>query len=155
MFSKRKKKLLLIKKPHDFERKHRKCYAIHKFCKTYILEHLIAKASSTKIYFAMNFFFKVTQLVFLYTVYIFSYVVYTYILNYIYYIWYILYIRYICILCMYIYITYIYIYIYITKKTQSQYWVLMGLAPWMNKFESKQIKFNLTTKILLINNYRI
>ena len=83
-----KKKLLLIKKPHDFERKHRKmsCNSQNLFCKTYILEYLIAKASSTKIYFAMNFFFKVTQLVFLYTVYIFSYAVYTYILNYIYYI---------------------------------------------------------------------
>ena len=55
-------------------------------------------------------------------------------------------------MCIYIYI---YIYIYITKKTQSQYLVLMGLIPWMNKFESKRIKFNLTSKILLSNNYCI
>ena len=31
------------------------------FCKTYILEQLIAKASSAKIYFAMNFFIKVNK----------------------------------------------------------------------------------------------
>ena len=42
---------------------------------------------------------------------------------------------------------------YITKKTQSKYLVLMGLVPWMNEFESKGIKFNLTSKILLSNNY--
>ena len=29
----------------------------------------------------------------------------------------------------------------------------MGLLPWMNEFESKRIKFNLTSKILLSNNY--
>ena len=55
---------------------------------------------------------------------------------------------------MYIYFIYIYI-IYITKKIQSQYMVLMGLVPWMNEFESKRIKVNLTSKILLSNNYCI
>ena len=55
------------------------------------LGHLIAKTSSTKIYFAVNFFFKVTHVVFLYTVYIFLYAIY--ILNYIYII-YIIYIIY-------------------------------------------------------------
>ena len=55
---------------------------------------------------------------------------------------------------MYIYFIYIYI-IHITKKIQSQYMVLMGLVPWMNEFESKRIKVNLTSKILLSNNYCI
>ena len=55
---------------------------------------------------------------------------------------------------MYIYFIYIYI-IHITKKIESQYMVLMGLVPWMNEFESKRIKVNLTSKILLSNNYCI
>ena len=75
----------------------------------------------------------VIRVVFLYIVYIFLYTVYLYFKLYI----------------------YIYIYIYITKKTQSQYLVLMGLMPWMNEFESKRIKFNLISKILLSNNYCI
>ena len=73
----------------------------------------------------------VIRVVFLYIVYIFLYAVYLY------------------------FKLYIYIYIYITKKTQSQYLVLMGLMPWMNEFESKRIKFNLISKILLSNNYCI
>ena len=101
-----KKKQLLHKKPYDSERKHTKTrYSSQNlFCKTYILEHLIAKTSSTKIYFAMNFFFKVTHVLFLYTVYI-----YIYIQLYIIYIIYI----YIYTYIFYIYTTYIYIYIYI------------------------------------------
>ena len=81
------------------------------FFKTYILEHLIVKTSSTNIYFAMDFFFKVTHSVFLYTVYIYIYMyiyIYIYILNYIY------------ILCI-IYIIYIFyihiIYIYDKENT--------------------------------------
>ena len=49
------------------------------FCKTFILEHVIAKTSSTKEIFAMNFFVRVTHVVFLYIVYIFLYTVYMYI----------------------------------------------------------------------------
>ena len=111
MFCKMKKRLLITKKRYDFERKHTKMWYNWQnlFYKTYILEHLIAKTRSTKIYFAVNFFFKVTHVVFLYTVYIFLYKIY---------IWYNIYILYI-----YIYI----IYLYIAKKTQSQYLVLMGL----------------------------
>ena len=41
------------------------------------------------------------------------------------------------------------------KKTQSQHLVLMALMPWVNELESKRIKFNLTSKILLSNNYCI
>ena len=101
MFGEMKKKLLLIKKPHDFERKLTKMQynSQNLFCKTYILEQLIAKTSSTKIYFAMNFFFKVTHVVFLYTVYIFLYAIYIYIYIYIY--------LYILNIYMYIYIMYI------------------------------------------------
>ena len=75
MFCKMKKKLLLIKKTYDFEKKHTKMRYISQnmFCKTYILEHLIAKSSSTKIYCAMNLFFKVGHILLLYAVYIFIY----------------------------------------------------------------------------------
>ena len=64
------------------------------------MEHLIARTSSTKIYFAMNF---LTHVVFLYTVYMFLYAVCIYIK--------------LCILYIYnIYFIYIYIlYIHITK----------------------------------------
>ena len=78
MFCKMKKRLLITKKRYDFERKHTKMWYNWQnlFYKTYILEHLIAKTRSTKIYFAVNFFFKVTHVVFLYTVYIFLYKIY-------------------------------------------------------------------------------
>ena len=95
----KKKKPFLIKKPYDFERKHTKMRynPQNLFCKTYILEYLIAKTSSTKIYFAMSFFFKVTHVVFLYTVYIYFYMQYIYIYIFI----------------IYIYNIYIYIKLYI------------------------------------------
>ena len=143
MFCKMKKRLLITKKLYDFERKHTKMWYNWQnlFCKTYILEHLIAKARSTKIYFVVNFFFKVTHVVFLYTVYIYFYTQYVYTCIYIKYIYNIIYV-------FYIYIYYIFIY---SKEntiiipgvdgltTQSQYLVLM----------------NLTSKVLLSNNYCI
>ena len=153
-----KKKLLLIKKPHDFERKHRKM-----LCNSQILQNLYFGTLNCKSKFHKNLFCNEFFLqgnptcIFIYSIYIFICSIYIYIKLYILYMIYIIYKIYMYIMYVYIYniYIYIYIYIYITKKTQSQYWVLMGLAPWMNKFESKQIKFNLTTKILLINNYRI
>ena len=55
MFRKMKKKLLLIKKPYDFERKHTKMRynSQNLLCKTYTLEYLIAK---TFIFYFLFFF---------------------------------------------------------------------------------------------------
>ena len=74
-FPKWRKSYFSSKKTYNYEKKHTKMRYISQnlFCKTYVLEHLIAKSSSTKIYCAMNLFFKVSHILLLYAVSIFIY----------------------------------------------------------------------------------
>ena len=116
-----KKKLLLIKKPYDFERKHTKNAIQFTKC---VLQNFYFGACNCKNKFReknfRNEFFRQgnPRRIFIYSIYIFIYSIYVYSLNYIY------------IYNIYIYI-YIFIYIYIYIYTHTH--IYLNLKP--QKFE--------------------